>query len=356
VRDSWEDAELARRFRASAEESRTRAPLNTALATIIAGDRDLYGLLTHAPEPLRLPTLLYAAVHSLVLDDPDSGLARWYPNLHTDARSPDDPALAPTLKDFVAQRRAAVVSLVERRRVQTNEVGRCALYLPPLAMVGDEVGELAHLDIGASAGLNLLIDRYEYLYDDGPAIGGPSTVRLDCGTRGDGPVPSAIPNIAARCGIDLTPVDITDKDEARWIEACCWPDQADRFDRLRAAIEIAGDHPPELLAGDAVESVAPAVERMAVRGHPVVTTSWVLNQLDPERRQAFVSELDRVGQRIDVSWIFAESPALTSGLPHATEWESEHLTALSLVRWRDGQRNVDHLATCHPHGYWLHWR
>ena len=35
--------------------------------------------------------------------------------------------------------------------------------------------------------------------------------------------------------------DITDDDEARWLEACVWPDQTDRFERLKATIEMARD-------------------------------------------------------------------------------------------------------------------
>ena len=31
------------------------------------------------------------------------------------------------------------------------------------------------------------------------------------------------------------------------------------------------------------------------------------------------------------------------------------ITVLSVVRWRNGQREVQRLATCHPHGYWMHW-
>ncbi len=66
--------------------------------------------------------------------------------------------------------------------------------------------------------------------------------------------------------------------------------------------------------------------------------------------------LDTVGANIDLSWVIAESPAQTPELPHPDDLAGEHITALTLVTWRAGVKHVQHLATCHPHGYWLHWR
>lgn len=358
--DPSNDSELARRFRASAVQSKARAPLNSALARIISERPDLYRLLDHAAPEQQLPVLVLATIHFLVLSETEHPLAEWYPNLTHDHRSATDRQLAPTLEGFVEDRALALIELVGSRRVQTNEVARCALLLPPMHTIAAEVGSLAHLDIGCSAGLNLLLPDFSYRYDERPLIGSPaSSVEITCETRGTAPFDLDtidIPDIVARCGIDERPIDITDPIEARWLEACCWPDQADRFRRLRAAIAAAQLSPPEILAGDAVDSLAPAVERLAPRAHPVVTTSWTLNYLEPARRTEFVSEVDRLGAEMDLSWILAESPALAPELPHADDLNDEHLTALTVVSWRNGQRTVQHLAETHPHGYWIHWR
>ncbi|MGI9645165.1 MAG: DUF2332 family protein, partial [Ilumatobacteraceae bacterium] len=113
---------------------------------------------------------------------------------------------------------------------------------------------------------------------------------------------------------------------------------------------------PELLAGDAITSLDPAITRMARAGHPVVTNSWVLNYLTDEDRIEYLAELDRLGASVDLSWVYVEAPALIPGLPVPTDLDDPHQTTMTLVRWRDGKRTVDHLATCHPHGFWLHWR
>lgn len=360
MRDPSNDSELARRFGASARQSKARAPLNSALARIISEQPRLHGLLTQAAPEQQLPVLLLATIHFLVLGEMSHRLAEWYPNITDDHRSPSDVELAKTLDHFIEQRRDEVIDLVRSRRVQTNEVGRCALFVPPMHLLTAEVGSIAHLDIGCSAGLNLLLPEFTYRYDGGRRLGSPeSEIEIACETRGATPLgldAVDIPDIVARCGIDERPIDITHPIEARWLEACCWPDQADRFRRLRAAITLAQSRPPEILAGDAVDSLAPTVERLASRAHVVVTTSWTLNYLEPERRTAFVSELDRLGTETDLSWIMAESPALAPELPHADDLKDDHLTALTVVSWRGGERTVRHLAETHPHGYWIHWR
>jgi hypothetical protein len=355
VRDPWNDAELVRRFRSQARTALPRAPLNSALCAAIADDRSLHTLLGHAPPGQQQPVLLLAAVHFLVLAEADQPLAAWYPHLTVDARDPLDAALPSTLRDFVHERSPVILELLETRRVQTNEVGRCALLLPPMTTVAEEVGPIAHVDVGSSAGLTLLMSHYAYRYDDGPIIGQGSP-RIDCSTRGSGSVRAAMPTITMARGVDLQPLDVTDPADAQWLRACCWPDQIDRFGRLDEAIAIARQYPPRVRAGDALESIGELVADAAVAGHPIVTTSWAMNALDSLGRQDFVARLDELGSSADLSWVIAESPAQTPELPHPADLAGEHITALTLVTWRAGTKRVQPLATCHPHGYWLHWR
>ena len=359
MRDPWDESELARRFRETSATMKPRAPLYAALGAGIARDPALHGLLLHAPPEQRLPVLLFAAVHDLLLADPSHPLALWYPNLTDHHRDPRDSALLVTFTSFVDAHAPAIMATLSSRSVQTNEVGRTGLLLPALDLVAREFGELVLLDVGTSAGLTLLLDRYHFTYwsegDKVADIGPPSSVEIAVDVRGTGPIPVTIPTIATRCGIDLHPIDVTDPSAARWLEACVWPDQAARFQRLRSALAIAATSPPEILAGEAVASVRPALERLAQRGHPVVTNSWALNYLPVEQQRAYVTELDRFGSDHDMSWVFAESPALTPGLPWKAEIDDPNLTVLSMATWRQGKRTQRHLATAHPHGYWLHW-
>jgi hypothetical protein len=345
--------ELAQRFRASAAVTAKLAPLYSRLAERVADDPATCGLLLHAPTEQRLPVLLFACVHWLLLNEPDQPLARHYPNLTADA-DPTDPY--PAFREFCVAHEARLTELLSTRSTQTNEVGRCATLVPVLGIVAGEVGPLALVDVGSSGGLTLLFDRYECQYDPGGTVGGPSPVVLSCGTRGDVPVPEQHPHAGARIGLDRAPIDLTDPEAARWLEACVWPDQADRFHRLRAAIGLAQSDAPVVRAGDAVDDLADTIALVAGHGHPVVSNTWVLNYLSEAQRQAYVAELDRLGAISDLSWIYAEMPAMVSGLPVPDDPAREHRTVVTLVRWRDGVRTVDHLADAHPHGSWINWR
>ena len=188
-------AACARVFAALAESAKPRAPLYVRLAEGIAADHELAGLLLLAPPTQRQPVLLLACVHFLLLDGRDHELARYYPNL-TEHPDPGDPV--PAFRAFCHANADELAELLATRSTQTNEIGRCALLLPVFGLLAAEVGDIAHLDVGTSAGLNLLLDRYEYAYEPGGEVGGPSPVRLECGTRGPVPVPPAMPPIVQR--------------------------------------------------------------------------------------------------------------------------------------------------------------
>jgi hypothetical protein len=134
-----------------------------------------------------------------------------------------------------------------------------------------------------------------------------------------------------------------------------WPDQADRFDRLRLAIGLAQEDPPALIRGDAIADVDTTIESRTGGGHPVVLNSWMLSYLTNEDRRAYVDALDAVGARRDLSWVALESPSQTSGLPWPTSPIEQDRTVVLVTTWRSGRREVREVAAAHPHGFWLHW-
>ena len=344
--------DIIRMFRESGTDSAARSPFNKHLNLRISETPSVATLLQSAPDEQQLPVLLLAAVHYLVLSEPDLELAQWYPTA-TDRPLDTDPF--PAFERLCVERQEQIREIVATRFVQTNEVGRCALFLPALGLVADEHGPLSLVDVGTSAGLNLQLDHYRYRYSPGGTVGGQELVTLECGTRGAVPVPTELPEITGRIGIDQHPVDLTHPDEARWLMACVWPDQADRFERIRAAIILAQHSPTDIRQADAITGLWSAVFDAADTGHPVVMNSWVLNYLTEPQRRAYLAEIDSIGRRIDLSWVYAESPALCAGIPFPRQLEHDHLTALMLAHWRNGVRTIDHLGVAHPHGYWLHW-
>ena len=297
---------LAQRFADFSRHCTPRAPLYAHLSLAASHDPTAQLLLQHAPEEQQIPVLFFAAVHHLLLSGRGAELAAHYPNLSAH-RPAVDPA--PTFLSFVHEHTEQITQLVSTRSTQTNEVGRCAQFLPPFGILEREVGALAHIDVGTSAGLNLLLPRYQYHFEPGGVVGGQSAVSIVCATKGPVPVPPAMPRVVYSVGVDASPINVLDDEEVRWLEACVWPDQADRFARLVAAIELGRLAPPDVRTGDAVESLDGLVHEASEFGHPVVTNSWVLNYLSSTRRAHYVAELDRIGSSVDLSWVIAESPA-----------------------------------------------
>jgi len=327
------------------------APLYGRIAGRVSREPRVLDLMSVTPETQRIPVLLFASAHHLLLAEPDHPLADHYPNFE---RANAEGDITDHFVDLVLSRADSMRELLATRSTQTNEIGRCNWFLIPLSMLNDEVGPLARVDIGSSAGLTLLAPHIGYDIRPGAVIGSTSPLTIVCEVRGEPPAPIRAPTVVWSLGVDASPIDVHDDDAVRWLEACVWPDQVERFARLRAAISLARTHDIHVESGDAVDDLVGAIDRAREHGHAVVTTSWVLNYLPPERRREFVDTLDGIGSSSDLSWIIAESPRETPELPgHADS--NEDITVVTLVRWRNGVRDVRRLATTHPHGNWVNW-
>jgi hypothetical protein len=303
----------------------------------------------------RIPVLLFACVHFLVLNDPDQELGKHFPNLRQSAndRTPEQDATEAFVR-FILEHPEDLTRLLATRSTQTNEIGRCNWFLFPFAMIEAQVGDIARVDVGSSAGLTLLFPDIDYDVQPGDLIGGHGTLTLKCQTRGHPPRLDHVPSVVWSRGFDARPVDLFDDDQVRWLEACVWPEQIERFDRLVRAIDLARRREIRVEKGDAVSDVGTFVQRASRHGHPVVTTSWVLNYLTSAERVEFVAQLDDIGAETDLSWVIAESPRETPELPVLGD-PSEDITVISLVTWKSGRRESVRLATAHPHGDWINW-
>lgn len=342
---------LAARFSDFADAFVKGAPLYSRLARRVSEDDRVLDLMSAAPPTQRIPVLLFASVHYLLLDDRRHRLAAHYPNL-ADGRAAGE--AADLFVEFVLDRREEIAGLLATRSTQTNEVSRCNWFLFPWALLEDELDDLSRVDVGSSAGLTLLFPHLTYHLSPGGRIGPIDGPIVECEVRGPAPTITRPPRVTWSLGIDADPIDVHDDDAVRWLEACVWPEQIHRFDTLRSAIASARRIGVNVERGDAVDDLEPAIGRAREHGHPVVTTSWVLNYLPSERRTRFVETLDSLGTSDDLSWIIAESPRETPELPgHADS--DEDITVISLVTWRRGRRASRRLATTHPHGSWVKW-
>ena len=214
-----------------------------------------------------------------------------------------------------------LAELLESRSIQTNEVGRSAALLPAFELVDRHFDRpLALIEIGCSAGLNLFFDRFHIDYGEaGNAGPTDSPVRLSCDVRGPlrPPIPSSGPTVVSRLGIDLRPVDVTDPDAARWLEACIWPDVPHRVERFRAAVALAQADPPEVWTGDAVDLVEAAVARVPTGSVACLDATWVLAYFSEDRRAELHRLLDELGRDRPLAYVTAEYEGDTPWVPTA---------------------------------------
>lgn len=288
-----------------------------------------------------------------VADDPE--VLAWLGTLPTIKRQPNlvlaaarwhgAPAPGPyaALRRVLLEQEPEVRATVMARATQTNEVGRLATLVPVLALLE---GPLALVEVGASAGLCLFPDRYDYAWPPLGGLRGSGGPVLTAQASGPLPLPVRHPEVTWRAGIDLNPLDVSDPDATAWLENLVWPEQDERRERLRAAIDVVRQDPPLLVRGDLLDRLPELLEQAAPHGTPVVLHSAVVAYLDePDRRRfhALMTDLVAAGR---CRWISNEGPRV---LPDVTRGlavpPGRFVTALDGVP----------VALSHGHGHTVDW-
>jgi hypothetical protein len=291
-------------------------------ALAVAGDEQVLDWLGNLPPIKRQPNLVFAA-------------ARWH----------GAPAPGPYegLRRVLVEQEPAVRATVMARATQTNEVGRLATLAPVLALVE---GPLALVEVGASAGLCLFPDRYDYDWSPAGTLRGSGGPLLTARATGPLPVPSSHPDVTWRGGVDLHPLDVTDPDATAWLENLVWPEQDERRDRLRAAIGVARTEPPAVRSGDLFDHLPMLLEEAAAHGTPVVFHSAVIAYLEGPDRERFHDLMAGLVDDGRCRWISNEGgrvlPRVTGGrdIP-----PGRFVTALDGVP----------VAFSHGHGHAIDW-
>lgn len=313
-------SDIATRYEGFARtEAAGVSPTYEAFAQAIADDPAVLQLLATLPHAKQQPNLLLAALQYL------HGAAGTYPQLRSWIID-DWPRLASTMMT---------------RSTQTNEPARCAAILPLLAQT---TGPITLIEVGASAGLCLFPDRYGYDFD-GRHFGPKSPVLLQTKTAGPFPMPTQMPQIVKRIGIDLNPLDPGAADDRAWLESLVWPGQDARRARLAAALDLAAVTPAEMIAGDLVAELPGAVNAAAPGSTVVVFHTAVLVYLGAEQRTTFTDLV----RELPIRWISQEGldvfPKIRDQLPHQGAGSAQLVLAI------DGKP----VARTAPHGGHIDW-
>ena len=238
-----------------------------------------------------------------------------------------------------------------RRTPQTNETGRAGVLLLGFSEIARRTGLPLNLaEMGASAGLNLLFDKFDYQIEttDGLVTWGPADSALSISSHWRGASPPPLQGeieIAARAGCDLFPVIISDAQARRALEAWVWGDMSERRARLLAALSIADKAPPELARADAAGWVAAQIMDRPRGQTTVLYHSLVWPYLDVSQRMAIESSFAQAGETVT-----PDTPLAWLKMDH------DHIQSFSHLSYRlwTGENGPEgeqvFIGPCHPHG------
>ena len=361
-------ATLLRRF---GRDECSQEPLYAALCEVAAQGERALALLAEAPPQQRKANLLLAALRDRVLAGAAPALAAYYPS--AGGTRPPDAGLAAALGDSLDGAWPELVALLRHGATQTNEVARGAALWPALGAAARATGarDLALLDFGCSAGLNLGVDQValQYQTDDGrwhargqPADGRRAEVRARW--LGAAPLPGAADwRLVRRDGLDPAPADLTDPARLRWLQACLWPQDATRRERLaRAAAQLRALPHRLMQADDCIAALDGWAAALPAGVQPLLLTSWVLYYLPPAELARLRASVDRLALSHGLAWVCGELPGLSAQavapppLPPLPAGEvASSATLWTLRQARAGRIDEQALAWSHPHGRWVAW-
>ena len=228
---------------------------------------------------------------------------------------------------------------------QTNEAGRSAGLMTGLLHVAERFGPAIEvIEIGSSAGLNLLIDRYAF--DLGGVRKGPADAPVTIRPEWRGPTPPDVPIAIARTrGVDVAPIDVADPAAAARLAAYAWVDAPERVARIERGIAMIRARPVALDQSDAADWVeARLAEPQPAGTTRVLMHSVVWQYLGDAGRARIRAAMAAAGERASagrpLAWVMME--------PNRDLHRHE-----VRVRCWPGERPMELVALTHAHGAWV---
>ncbi|MEL7199171.1 MAG: DUF2332 domain-containing protein [Pseudomonadota bacterium] len=294
-----------------------------------------------------MPLRVTGGLHHLVLTGLDERLRAVYSGELTDQSAIDALVL-----DIARQHDALLAPWLDGPP-QTNEAGRSASIMAGLLWLSQRVRPQFELfELGASAGVNTMIDRY--FYDLGGTRvgleGSPMTIVPEW--RGQGAAPAAPDDFAILSvkGCDVAPINLADPDSALRLKAYVWPDAPQRLERIDAAIQLASECAPDLVKMDAADFALSQLEKPQAAGTSRGMFHSIMWQYMPSATQDAITQgFEAAGARATpdrpLAWLSLETDPAT--FRHELK-----------VRYWDGSPasgETHLLAHAHPHGAWVEW-
>ncbi|MBA2176308.1 DUF2332 domain-containing protein [Halobacillus locisalis] len=299
---------LSERFHDFArKECEGSSDLYEKLASQVAKDDEVLELCSSARVGQPVPNLLLGSVHYLLLKGTHHHLKEYYPSVVHEPK--EDSRLFEAFKDFCFENREELKLLLKTKLVQTNEVRRCAYLYPVFNYIYQQTNKpLSLIEIGSSAGLQLLWDQYAYSYGESELYGNQNSyVHLTSGVR-QGELPrrflSKIPPVHDRQGLDLHISDVTSVEDYLWLKALIWPEHKDRRTNFEDAVKQLRINPPQLTEGDGVSLLTEVVKDIPPHTTICVFHTHVANQMPETSKQELMQKVNELGKVRDIFHVY----------------------------------------------------
>ncbi|MBG9544321.1 hypothetical protein ABE29_16460 [Cytobacillus firmus] len=298
---------LSSRFKTFGQyECRGSSNLYEFLSNKIAEDEELLGLASEAKDGQPVPNLFFGAIHYLLLKGKEHELKEFYPSLVENPGNPQESF--ESFKDFCRLNSQEIKEIVKSKIVQTNEVRRCAYLFPVFAYIFQKIEKpLAMIEIGTSAGLQLLWDKYSYSYGTGETYGNRNAnVHLTSEIKGGHvPIfPEEMPPVASRMGVDLYINDLKNREDFLWLNSLIWPEHEERRTLFEKAAQSVKENPICLIEGDGVELLPGLIKDIPEEHSICVFHTHVANQMPAEVKKDLLAKIKASGRMRDIFHIY----------------------------------------------------
>ncbi|MGX9135908.1 DUF2332 domain-containing protein [Rummeliibacillus sp. JY-2-4R] len=288
--------EIFQRF--AKNECENSSELYETLSYHIAEDSELIELATHIPEGQPVPNLFFAATQYL-LSDAHHDLKKYYASF-TENPLPANSAF-PYFKEFVLSNQEKLKQLFQSKLVQTNEVRRCAYLYPMFADIYEKHQmPLALIEIGTSAGLQLGVEQYHYVYNEKIQAGNPDSLLTIYSQNRGKVLPTSIfniPVVQTRIGMDLNPIDLKNEEELKWLHALIWPEHHERKELLNKAATIIKNLDIQFVSGDAVKQIESICDQIPFNQLIVIFHTHVANQIPAVLKDELMRKLKHISTK-----------------------------------------------------------
>ncbi|WP_090996969.1 DUF2332 domain-containing protein [Bacillus sp. 491mf] len=334
--------QLSERFKNFAKlECNGSSELYEYLSTEISEDDELLELCMNFREGQPVPNLLLGAVHYLLLKGEDHVLKEYYPSITKNPREVEDSFVH--FKDFCQVYKDEIISLLKSKLVQTNEVRRCAYLYPIFCYIYSVVKKpLSLIEIGTSAGLQLLWDKYSYSYGTNEGYGDKNShVHITSEIKGNS-VPQFLltsPPVASKVGLDLHISDLNNFEDYLWLKALIWPEHEERLALFEKAATCLIENPVKLIEGDGVALLSEVAENLPEDTAICIFHTHVANQIPEDSKYELLDKIKMIGRKRDVFHLYNNM------------WDRK----LHLDYYLDGVEYHQTIGETDGHGRWFEW-